>query len=208
MADRQTESVWSHLDGEAIEGPLRGAKMEVIPLFHTTWQEWRELHPSTSVLSQDTPFRAYYRNVRIGVVDGQQATARLYQDRRLRSEELVLGVRVEDTYMAYPLSALAQSSGVLNETIGGSSLVVFYDTRAKTAAAFSRLVNGETATFSLVPGAVFLARDNVTGTVWDFTGRAGEGPLKGSTLGFVTSYLSEWYGWSAYHPTTGVYGQS
>ena len=47
MADRQTGSIWSHLDGLAMQGSLQGTEMEIIPLLHTTWEEWVELNPDT-----------------------------------------------------------------------------------------------------------------------------------------------------------------
>ena len=44
-----------------------------------------------------------------------------------------------------------------------------------------------------------------TGTVWDRSGRAVAGPDTGAELGFVTSFVTEWYGWAAYHPNTGIF---
>ena len=55
MRDRQTSTVWSHLEGVALRGPLAGSRMELIPLVHATWEQWRGLHPDTLVLSEDTP---------------------------------------------------------------------------------------------------------------------------------------------------------
>ena len=67
MIDRQTGSVWSHLDGEAIQGPVTGATMGFIPILLTSWEEWRNLRPDTGVLSDDTPFRSRYRDVQVGM---------------------------------------------------------------------------------------------------------------------------------------------
>lgn len=66
MRDRETGSVWTHLDGRSIEGELAGARLEMIPMPQMTWAEWREAHPDTLVLSRDTPFQDRYRVVRIG----------------------------------------------------------------------------------------------------------------------------------------------
>ena len=60
MSDRATGSVWSHLGGNALEGPLKGAEMDFIPILQTTWEKWRELYPDTLVLSDDTPYRRWY----------------------------------------------------------------------------------------------------------------------------------------------------
>jgi hypothetical protein len=32
-----------------------------------------------------------------------------------------------------------------------------------------------------------------------------EGELEGVQLAFVTSFLTEWYGWAAFHPETTIY---
>ena len=202
MADRQTNSVWSHLDGEAIEGPLTGTEMSFIPLIHTTWEEWLDLHPDTSVLSYDTDFQDRYRSVTLGMPNGRFAQDLLTIDDRLQSEALVLGVMEGDAFIAYPVSVLEQTSGVINDNIAGTPVVVFYDAQANAAIAFSRQVDGQEAQFEMVTGGSFLARDSVSDTVWDFSGRSVAGD---ASLDFVTSYLSEWYGWSAYHPATTIY---
>ena len=202
MADRQTNSVWSHLDGVAIEGPLTGTEMSFIPLIHTTWEEWLDLHPDTSVLSYDTDFQDRYRSVTLGMPNGRFAQDLLTIDDRLQSGALVLGVMEGDAFIAYPVSVLEQTSGVINDNIAGTPVVVFYDAQANAAIAFSRQVDGQEAQFEMVTGGSFLARDSVSDTVWDFSGRSVAGD---ASLDFVTSYLSEWYGWSAYHPATTIY---
>jgi hypothetical protein len=205
MADRQTKSVWSHLDGEAFEGPMTGIEMSFLPLIHTTWKEWQALHPETFVLSYDTEFQAQYRTVTIGMPNSRFDRELLSVDDRLQSEELVLGVMVGDEFVAYPVTALEQTSGVINGDVDGIPIVIFYDAAANAGIAFSREVDGQEAQFELVVGDSFLASDSVRGALWDFSGRSVSGERAGSSLDFVTSYLSEWYGWSAYHPETTIY---
>ena len=120
MADRQTNSIWSHLDGAAIEGPLTGTEMDFIPLIHTTWEEWQTLHPETTVISYDTEYQAQYRSVTLGMPNGRFARELQTVDDRLQSEALVLGVMVEDAFVAYPVTALAQPSrGIHGNRAGG-----------------------------------------------------------------------------------------
>ena len=40
MIDRETGTLWTHLDGKAIQGPLEGKRMTMIPAPHMTWKEW------------------------------------------------------------------------------------------------------------------------------------------------------------------------
>lgn len=207
MIDRQTGSIWSHLDGLALQGPLQGTEMEYLPLLHTTWEEWLELNPDTTVLSDDTPFQERYRDVQLGLPNRNTGRDLLSVDPRLESEELVLGVVVGDTYVTYPLDELTQTEGVLNETVAGAQIVIFYDARAVSAIAFSRVVGDQVATFERIDGSEFLVRDSETGSTWDMTGQAVSGPALGGSLAFVASYISEWYGWSAYHPSTTIFQQ-
>ena len=205
MTDRQTNSIWSHLDGEAFEGLMIGTEMGFLPLIHTTWEEWLALYPETSVLSYETDFEAQYRNVTIGMPNGRFDRELLSVDDRLRSEELVLGVMVGDAFVAYPVASLAQTSGVINVQVDGTPIVVFYDAAANAGIAFSRNLDGEIARFERAPGTSFLAVDSISGSLWDFSGRNVSDDLADASLTFETSYLSEWYGWSAYHPDTTIY---
>ena len=208
MADRQTNSVWSHLDGKAFEGPLAGTEMSFLRLIHTTWEEWQSLHPETTVLSYDTEFQAQYRTVTIGLPNGRFDRELLSVDDRLESEELVLGVMNRDEFVAYPVATLEQTSGVINTDIDGSPIVIFYDSVNNAGIAFSRIVEAEEARFERVESDSFLARDSVSGSLWDFSGsNVSESAGASSSLEFITSYLSEWYGWSAYHPDTTIYEQ-
>ena len=50
MYDRQTESLWSQLLGEAVEGELKGTKLEYFPSVMTTWDEWKTRFPDTVAL--------------------------------------------------------------------------------------------------------------------------------------------------------------
>ena len=72
MIDRQTGSVWTHLDGKAIRGQLQDDRLEMVPLVHMKWGEWKSLYPNTTVLSPDTSFQNRYGPVRIGVFNHRE----------------------------------------------------------------------------------------------------------------------------------------
>jgi hypothetical protein len=50
LVDETTGSVWSQIAREAVDGPLRGETLTVIPALQTTWRLWRERHPDTQVM--------------------------------------------------------------------------------------------------------------------------------------------------------------
>ena len=41
----------------------------------------------------------------------------------------------------------------------------------------------------------------------EITGRAIAGPDAGAQLQFVTSFVTEWYGWAAYYPDSDIFGR-
>jgi len=202
MRDRQTGTIWSHLTGTASEGALAGSRLAPVPLPLMTWREWKRLHPSTMVLSPETQFSGYYRLVRLGAFNTQEAT---FGDSRLPSNALVVGVEVGGAFMGYPLETLRRASGVVNSTLAGEPIVVLFSPSAQTGLAFSRRVDGSTLEFYNAVTDGFELRDRATGTLWSVEGRALDGSLAGSSLAFVPSFITEWYGWSAYHPATGLY---
>ena len=67
MFDRETNSLWSQLLGEAVEGPLEGTKLEFVPAVHTKWADWKEQYPDTRALVKGfsgsyTSYSRYYTN--------------------------------------------------------------------------------------------------------------------------------------------------
>jgi hypothetical protein len=56
LFDEETMSLWSTLEGRPVIGPLVGSGLELTayPVVTTTWREWRDAHPGTTVLSRET----------------------------------------------------------------------------------------------------------------------------------------------------------
>lgn len=208
MRDRQTGTIWAHLDGAASSGPLApraglaGSRLKMLPVPLMTWGQWKAAYPQTLVLSPDTPYSQFYRQVRLGVFEAGEAR---FGDGRLPSNALVVGVEVGREFRAYPIDVVAQAGGVLNDVVNGEPVVVFFNPATQTGIAFSRRVDGVTLEFEKAPDGGFNLRDRASGSRWDVAGRAVDGPLAGKLLTFVPSFITEWYGWSAYHPASSIY---
>ena len=205
MIDRETGSVWTHLDGKAIEGPMRGARMTIVPMPQMTRREWKDSHPDTMALSQDTPFLSRYRPVRIGVFNSREAQ---FGDGRLAANALVVGVEVNEQFRGYPVEELGVEGGVVNDVLAAQPIVVVYDDDSQTGLAYSRLLDDDVLEFYNASPPGFELRDRETGSLWDHQGRAVSGPLTGESLEFLPSFISEWYGWSGYHPETSLFEAS
>ena len=204
MRDRETGTIWAHLDGTASQGPLAGERLRWVPMPQMTWGQWKADHPETLVLDPDTPFQERYGPVRIGTV-GRNETS--FGDDRLPSNALVVGVEANGEFVGFALDLLGLEDGVVNAEVGGEPVVVLYDAASQTGIAYSRILNGRTLIFEVAPpsdGAMRMT-DRETGTLWNIHGKAVSGPLSGGAVTFVPSLISEWYGWSGYHPDTGLY---
>ena len=62
MMDLQTGSLWSHLLGRAMRGPLGGQELDMLPSAMTDWKTWRSEHPDTTVLALSRTSREYQRD--------------------------------------------------------------------------------------------------------------------------------------------------
>jgi len=176
MFDRETQSLWSHVTGRAVAGPLAGAELKMLPALHTTWALWRAIHPDTLVLEKRGPAPA--------------------QPHRFEDTH-VLGVIQGGEAVALPFGELERQP-LAHLTLAGRPLLVVYIEPAATAVAFWREVEGRVLTFErLAPhGAGWQMVDRETGSRWNaVTGEGLGGPLAGSDLRAVPAtqaYLSSW----------------
>ena len=220
MFDRQTESLWQQLTGEAIVGELTGKTLTQVPAQIVSFEQFREAHPEGRVLSRDTGHsRSYGRNPYAGY-DQIGRPPFLFQGRiddRLAPMEKVVTVEIDGVYKAYPHS-LTREERVVHDTVGGRELVVFHADGAVSALDAERIsasreigttgvfdprVDDRTLRFRYRDGRFV---DEETGSTWTVTGRAVAGPLEGAELEPIPhgNYFS--FAWFAFRPETSVYG--
>jgi hypothetical protein len=60
--DRATNSYFPQIMGEAISGERKGNQLDQFRVVWTTWKEWKQQHPTTKVLSDDTGFLRDYES--------------------------------------------------------------------------------------------------------------------------------------------------
>ncbi len=219
MYDRQTESWWQQITGEAIVGDLTGKRLTMLPAQIVSWETFSRTFPKGKVLSRNTGFpRSYGRNPYVGY-DDVNSSPFLYagpRDARLRPMERVLTVSLGGEDVAYPFTALERNP-VVNDTVGGVPIVVLYvkgvasaldkssiaDSRdVGTGAVFRRQLDGRTLTFRRRGEAIV---DGETGSTWTILGEATAGALRGKKLTPVVSGQHFWFSWAVFKPKTRIY---
>ena len=204
MFDRETGTLWSHLSGEALEGPLVGERLQQLLSEQTTWGRWRAQHPRTLMLEVDPgelkfdPYQRYYETSDAGILGRKRA------DDRLPVKQKVIGVRLGGEIKAYSFTALSRDR-VVDDTVGGVPLLVVFDGSSQSGAVYRRDPGGKLLTFAPGPTALSMV-DRETGSTWDgLSGKATAGADVGVLLEQVPITYSFWFGWVDFYPNTQVY---
>jgi hypothetical protein len=216
MYDRQTHSLWAQMEGRAIVGERAGTRLKRLAAPTVAYAEWKAAHPGGKVLSRETGHRRPYGANPYVSYDEPALAPFLFKGRpdpRRPPKERVVGVVVAGQARAYPWPVL-EKRRVVEETVGGERVVVFYapgtlsaldesriaDSRAIGATAvYSAILDGRPLTFA--PAADGF-RERETGSVFNLLGQAVQGPLAGKRLTPLPHVDAFWFAWAAFHPAT------
>ncbi len=211
LYDQDTGSLWMHLTGRCFGGPRKGRTLTPLPSGrHTTWAEWRQNHPQTTVLARERRYEGaggdtgYFEpsSSRSGsdyLPKGFRRTIEVASD-ALPKSTLVYGIRIGDTARAYPLEVLRARGGVCEERVRDVDVTVWFDPVSRSVNAFDRKLGSRVFAFRAAEGGRF--RDRTTSSLWNLDGSCVSGTLAGAQLTRLEGVLAEWYGWFANHPAT------
>lgn len=211
MYDHQTDSLWSHLVGAAVSGPMKGQKLNFLQSMLTEWQTWKRLHPGTKVLSSGRggflaslrdPYESYYRSADTGIIPPRLL------DKRIYPKEYILGLVINEKAKAYPFSILSRQP-VVNDTFRGVPLLVVFDSQSATGVIFKRMMEGKILSFRQVQRSEkkgLFVTDDVTRSLWEgLTGTAFQGQFKNKKIEALPMTPSFWFGWVDHYPTTELF---
>lgn len=211
MYDRQSDSRWPQILGQAILGPSRGTQLQEVPVAWTTWGGWRTLHPETKVLSTETGHLRRYGDDPYGsytpLAGYYEKGSRLFfpvmhEDHRFDRKEVVIGSKLGKARAAVRKDVL-QDKKVAATELEGRPLTFLYDPRLDEARSYLSAVEGQEVV--LVPAdSPGEFRDQSSGSVFDSSGRALSGPLAGASLGRIVTFDVMWFAWAAFFPDTKV----
>jgi hypothetical protein len=198
-------TLFSALTGLGFAGPRTGQRLPRIPSLTTTWGHWLALHPESTAYDLFDGKR--YPVVELPKAPDPASTAsRGTVDARLPADAPVLGVFANGVSMAFPLAGAAERA-VLQDKVGGTSVVVFVNGAARAATAFRAVradVRLEFAVDAIAPVTAPF-KDKNTNTRWSVAGRGIDGLLRGEELVWVDSVQCHWFAWVAEHPDTLVH---
>jgi hypothetical protein len=204
LRDLQTRSIWHHVTGLCLYGPLRGRSVGPIGnLQHTTAREALAADPEVRVALSDRPIRQPNRWAplagRIPVLGPVFMRTMGREDGRRPGMDVGLGVWIDSVARYYPLETISAAGNALSDTLAGRRLAIFFSPGAGAPGAIfssSREVRWAGDTLRLDAGEIILA-----GVLRDARGarRRVERPLQ---------LFTRWYGFALMFPATTVYGPS
>jgi hypothetical protein len=218
MWDRQTESWWQQITGEAIVGELTASRLRMLPVPISSFGEFRRAFPAGMVLSRETGHaRAYGSNPYVGY-DDVKSSPFLFTgapDPRLRPMERVVTISLGGEDAAYPFTLLEQRR-VIQDRVGDQPILVLFgkgtvsaldsgsiaaSRDVGSAAVFDPTLDGRLLTFRLEGDRVV---DDETVSAWNLLGQATAGPLVGKRLTPVVHGNHLWFSWAVFKPSTRV----
>jgi hypothetical protein len=208
MRDEETGSWWQQVTGEAILGPLKGRKLELLPHDEIAFGTWKRERAGGRVLRPDPEIAAAQQYApanwaeRVG---RYPAPIRAGQSDELAPRSLIAGIQIGGESRAYVLESL-KDQRVVNDIVAGTPVLIVIGDDGKSVRGFERKLEGRVLSFKLkdpIGGGRLI--DAETSSEWDFTGTAISGQLSGKRLPRVFVLKDFWFDWKAYNPATSVY---
>ncbi len=208
MYDHQTETLWSGVTGEALQGKLKGKQLEILAAQpKVRWKDWKLTYPESKVLTlygfqdlDEDNYADYHFGPMTGIVPLEHTNDRLHPKAR------VIAIRIGEQARGYPLALFDQETKVLTDRVAGKDLVVYRDVASEASAVFERRLEGQTLSFKAGKAWTSL-EDTTTGSTWNIvTGKAVVGPLKGKALARVPHYQIYWFGFVDFFPEATLFG--
>ena len=206
MRDAETGTWWQQVTGVAIQGPLKGRKLEGVVHDEISFAIWKRESPGGRVLKPAGEFADLYEDAdwerqmkKVRTVTPEK------KDDPLKPRAVVVGVTVNGKSKAYPFPLLRAQSPLLDR-LGGVPIVLVVGEDRKSIRVFDRTQGGRALELFARRGTRPLRLfDAETGSEWDFAGTSVSGPLAGRQLAKIKVLKEYWFDWKIYQPETAVY---
>ena len=190
--DRKTDSNWSQMANECVNGELLNTPIQTHLMVETSWKTWKEMFPNSQVLTTDTGKNRNYGTYPYGSyrTSGNLNFPISISDNRLHIKERVLGVLVNGKAKAYQFEKFEGNDiSVIEDTFEGKDLVIVGSEDKNFLVAFERDFNGSLRTFTPLQNELPAVMQDEVGNKYDFFGKVLEGPDANQVLSLI--HISE-----------------
>ncbi len=199
--DRMTDSYWSQIGLECVNGDLLSRQVETYPVIETSWKTWNEAYPNSFVLNTETGFDRSYGVYPYG--DYITNDDKLFFpvepfDERLPAKERVLGVIDGGVQIAYSIELFAN-----DRLIQDGDRLVFGSKESNFIVAYNNSLGLQD--IEMLNGELPHIAKDADGNMIGLDGRIMEGPMAGSALEAINSFIGYWFSFGAFYPGIEIY---
>jgi hypothetical protein len=204
--DRATDSHWSQLLNECVNGELIGEEVDLIKLFETDWKTWKSLFPNSQVLSVNTGFSRTYGTSPYGDynTNNEFFLFPVSKDSRLPLKERVHAIVDGADAKAYRFSDFT-SNKMIRDTYKGKNYLIVGNTNFIVSFELTGAFATLNFDYVYTGSSELLVKDN-EGNEWNIFGEAISGPRTGQFLGESNAFMGMWFSIPAFY-TTQLYGR-
>lgn len=206
--DRVTDSNWSQILNESVNGELLGQKVELYQLLETNWAAAVAMFPEIEVVGTSTGFSRTYGTSPYG--DYNTNNDRFFfpvaKDPRLPLKEKVLAILDDTDAKVYRFTDFSNDNLIRDSFKGRDYLIV-----GNTDFMFAYELQGDLRQleFTYVLGGIEsdadVALEDNEGNRWNVFGEAVSGPRQGARICASSAMMGQWFAIPAFY-TTEIYG--
>ena len=201
LGDDETGSIWNHITGKAVYGPLEGYALPVSNLLHMSAEQALGRYPGLSVAISDRPIRGrrrFFDPLADRVLRPGFRSTIVKEDTRLPTMDIGLGVWAGSEARYYQMEVVQSAGGALVDDFDGRRLVVYVEPGAYALDGFFT----EEETVAVEDSRLMVGDELVleNGVLRDSRGDRVE-------MDRPLQLFSRWYGFALTFPGTTIYGR-
>jgi len=207
--DRKTNSNWSQIRLECVNGELIGEPAETYMVLETTYGTWKTMYPLSLVETLNTGHNRNYGDYPYGDYRTNHSSLIFpisNEDNRLQRKDRVHGLLVNGIAKAYSLKKFSNKIEVFEDLFQGKDLLIVGSKKKDFIVSFELDKNpGNNLTFSAVQDELPIVVEDNNGNKYDVFGKIVEGPDIGSRLKTTKSFMGYWFAWATFYPGIELY---
>ncbi len=205
LYDRKTDSNWSQLRLECVNGELINNKPQLLDVVETNWKTWKTLYPDTKILTTETGFSRTYGTSPYGdytTNNGRFIFIPSIINSALPNKERVYAIIDGNKSKVYQFSDFTNGKTIRDTFNNKDYLIVGNEDIIYGFKLSSEYAN---LTFEYdFTGTEAFFKDN-EGNKWSIFGKAIEGQRTGESLLGAKSVMSYWFAIAVFYPDPQIY---
>jgi Protein of unknown function (DUF3179) len=203
--DRKTQSNWSQMRLQSVNGALISTPVKSYPILETEWGTIKDLYPEAKVISTKTGHSRNYGKYPYGNYRTNHSSLIFpvnHSDNRLNKKERVLGVIGKNAKKAYSFSEF-QGGKFIIDFIGEEKFLIYGDADKNILTAFNitNRISESAFSNSSLP-LPYIIQDNI-GNHYNLFGLSMDAQKE--SLIPAKSFIAYWFAWAAFYPDTDLY---